>query len=389
MPKTIKGQYRCTDRGFSLLELAVVISILSIIAAISFPSIVTWIAKSKVDSAKTIVNSAAADCLQQIREGGDPTRIGPNSNIINDENLKGLGYRLNNKTCDNLMIEPENKNDNNLFAFGFKASSQGQLVKIALPSSNSSMLSSCQNWGGVNCGVSAEQQSIWDAIAKIEAAKKACNEEFYAWLQKPSSGSYNRWDETTKSCTLVTWAFEGSIQKDEQAVKDARAAKLGALCTAKLKEKETAKYDGAFTDPDCGTTYFCSGKDLATDNKTAYDACKEQERQMKCTAALGAWKTSAINGQFNVSGCTTMWQCNGQYLTTQADYDATSCGCTWVDEQYQTGTTTQTVQTGTTSTQTCTKSLFGRCVAYGTITTPTYGIQEVPVYGTRKVCKKI
>ena len=191
------------------------------------------------------------------------------------------------------------------------------------------------------------------------------------------------------SCSLVTWAFEGSIQKDEQAVKDARAAKLGALCTAKLKEKETAKYDGAFTDPDCGTTYFCSGKDLATDNKTAYDACKEQERQMKCTAALGAWKTSAINGQFTESGCTTMWQCNGQYLTTQADYDASSCGCTWVDEQYQTGTTTQTVQTGTTSSQVCTKSLFGKCVAYGTVTTPTYGTKEVPVYGTRKVCKKI
>lgn len=380
---------RNAEEGFSLLELVVVVTILSILAGIGIPIIGNIINQSKIDSVKASVNSAISDCLQKVRLGGDPTGITPSNAIISDESIKSLGYKVSDKSCSSFMVSPTDPNDKYLFQLGFKISPTGDVVKIAVPGADRGSLSSCENWGGVNCGVSAEQQSIWDALAKIEASKKACNDEFYAWLQKPSSGSYNRWDETSKSCTLLTWAFEGSIQRDEQAVKDARTAKLGALCTAKLKEKELAKYDGAFTDPDCGTTYFCSGKDLATDSKTAYDACKEQERQTKCTAALGSWKTKGVNGQFNESGCTAMWQCNGQILTTQADYEASSCGCTWVDEQYQTGTEPKQVQTGTSSRQVCATTVFGKCTSYRTETTPIYETVQVPIYETRKVCKKL
>jgi len=392
--KAVKHQGRIhalhNQGGYSILEAVVVVGILSIIAALSIPNILRWVALSKIDAVKTLLNSAAAECLQDIRTGQDPQSINPSGSTISNDSLDSYGYqiKITDSKCGSFFAIPAQENETFMYQLGFKISAAGDIVKIAVPATDSGSLNSCKNWAGVNCGVSAEQQSIWDALAKIEASKKACNDDFYAWLQKPSTGSYNRWDETTKSCTLVTWAFEGSIQKDEQAVKDARTAKLGALCSAKLKEKETAKFDGAFTDPDCGTTYFCSGKDLATDSKTAYDACKEQERQTKCTAALGLWKTNGINGQFNESGCTAMWQCNGQTLSTQADYDATSCGCTWVDEQYQTGTTTQTVQTGSTTTQVCARQALGRCASYTNVTTPIYGTQEVPVYGSRKVCKK-
>jgi prepilin-type N-terminal cleavage/methylation domain-containing protein len=380
-----------SQAGFSLLELAVVVAIIGILSSLAIPNILKWISLARIDGVKTLLNTAASECLQQIREGADPQDIAPNNSTISNENLSSYGYQIksSDNTCASYFAIPSNESDKILYQLGFKISMAGDIVKIAVPAADSASLNSCKNWAGVNCGVSAEQQSIWDALAKIEASKKACNDDFYTWLQKPSSGSYNRWDESSQSCSLVTWAFEGSIQKDEQAVKDARAAKLGALCTAKLKEKESAKFDGAFTDPDCGTTYFCSGKDLATDSKTAYDACKEQERQTKCTAALGLWKTNGINGQFNESGCTAMWQCNGQILSTQADYDASSCGCTWVDEQYQTGTEPKQVQTGSSSRQVCAATVFGRCTSYRTETTPVYETVQVPVYGTRTVCKKL
>jgi len=161
---------------------------------------------------------------------------------------------------------------------------------------------------------------------------------------------------------------------------------VGAVCTAKLKEKETAKFDGAFVDPECGTTYFCSGRDLATDDKVQYDACKEEERATRCTAALGTWKSSGPNGQFTENGCTTMWKCNSVYYTNQADYDASSCGCTWVDETYQSGTTTKSVQTGTTQGP-CEKSIGRICLKYSQI--PVYENIEIPAYSTRKVCKKL
>jgi len=264
------------------------------------------------------------------------------------------------------------------------------MVKIAEPSSDSGSLASCKNWAGVNCGVSAEQQAVWDALAKIEKDKKTCNDEFYAWLQKKISASYNRWDEATKSCTLETWAFEGSIQKDEAAVKNARAAKIGAACIAKLKEKESAKFDGLFVDAECGNTYFSSGKDLATDSKVVYDAHKENERQMQCTAALGVWKTSGKNGFFNENGCTAMWKCNGTYFTNQNDYDSSDCGCTWVTETFQSGTkiVPNSIIGYTDQQGPCISSAFGKCLKYSTTKVPIYGDKSEPIMDTRKVCKK-
>lgn len=380
------------EGGFSLLELAVVVAILGILSAISIPIIGKWIALSKIDAVKTLLNSAAAECLQDIRTGEDPQAISPSDSTISNENLGSYGYQIksSDSKCGSFFAIPLNEDETFLYQLGFKISAAGDIVKIAVPASDSGSLNSCKNWAGVNCGVSAEQQSIWDALAKIEASKKACNEDFYAWLQKPSSGSYNRWDESSQSCTLVTWAFEGSIQKDEQAVKDARTAKLGALCTAKLKEKETAKFDGAFTDPDCGTTYFCSGKDLATDSKTAYDACKEQERQTKCTAALGLWKTNGINGQFNESGCTAMWQCNGIPYATQADYDGSDCGCTWTKESYIARYETQqkVIRQETYSCQPCKQKRSGNCIEWSTCTRDVLGPVEVPITAERDVCRK-
>ena len=311
------------DSGYTLIELAVVVAILSILAGLGIPLMLKYISLSRVDAVKNILNSAASDCLQKVRIGNDPQEIFPSTSLISNDVLGTYGYQIkqNTSTCGDYMITPSSEDDPILFQLGFKISAAGDIVKIAVPSADPISLDSCKNWAGVNCGVSAEQQAIWDALARIEKDKKTCNDDFYAWLQKPSSGSYNRWDEATKSCTLETWAFEGSIQKDESAVKSARDAKLGAVCAAKLKEKAAAKFDGQYTDPECGTTYFCSGKDLATDSITAYSACKEQERQTRCSAAYETWITQPGNGMFDQQGCTAKWKCEGSIYSNSSDYE--------------------------------------------------------------------
>jgi len=373
--------------GFSLLELVVVVTILSILAAIGVPFIGNIIKQSKIDSIKGSLNSAATDCLQKVRIGTDPAEANPSDAIISDDSIAGLGYRISERSCASFFLVPIDPDEKYLYQLGFKISASGDIVKIAVPSSDPGSLNSCKNWAGVNCGVSAEQQAVWDALAKIEKDKKTCNDDFYTWLQKPSSGSFNRWNETTKSCSLETWAFEGSIQKDEAAVKSARLAKIGAACTAKLKEKETARFDGVFTDPECGTTYFCSGKDLLTDSVVAYNACKEEARIQQCKASLSTWKDSKANGKFEVQGCEAAWGCNGTYYSTQTDFDKTSCACTWQDESYQTGTQSENYVCGSTQTRICVRFQRGECTQWDSISNPTYCTRQIPTYGTRRVCK--
>ena len=76
---------------------------------------------------------------------------------------------------------------------GFRISEEGDVTKIATPSSNDASLNSCKKWAGTNCGVSAEQQAEWDRLEALAAAKKECNDEFYKWLNEtpPDGGSGN------------------------------------------------------------------------------------------------------------------------------------------------------------------------------------------------------
>jgi len=394
-PRLIKANKRRRQKpaeaGFSLLELTVVVALLGILTAITIPNITKWIFLSKIDAVKTILNSAASECLQEVREGKDPNEVSPAESTASNDILSSYGYQIKQaeSKCGSFFAIPVKEGETFLYPLGFRINANGEIVKVAIPASDSGSLNSCKNWAGVNCGVSPEQQAIWDALAKIEKDKKTCNDNFYTWLQKPSSGSYNRWDEATKSCSLETWAFEGSIQKDESAVKSARAAKIGAACVVKLQTKESEKFDGLFNDAECGKTYFCSGKDLATDDIVQYESCKEEERITRCTAALGRWKDSSANGQFSEPGCTTLWKCNNIYYTDQASFEASTCGCTWQKETYISGTKTVQVQTGTKTevVNPCERKVGNTCIPK-TIQTPIISTREEPVYATRDVCKK-
>jgi len=380
-----------TIGGYSIVELIAVVAILSLLSALAFPNITKWIALANIDSVKSALNSSASECLQAIREGESPNEVKPRA--VSNESLSGKGYKIKagKDSCAAFSVQPLDADNKSLYEFGFRIDN-GIVTKTATPASDSGSLQSCKNWAGTNCGVTAAQQALWDAEAKIASDKKACNDIFYAWLQKPSSGSYNRWDETTKSCTSETWAFEGSIQKDEAAVKSARAAKIGAACTAKLKEKETAKFDGAFTDPECGTTYFCSGKDLATNSQTAYNACKEEENETRCKSALGVWKTNGSNGMFALNGCTSVWKCGQTIYTTQADYDRV-CGCELIPETFVADYIEETgiVKSENKQDFSCgckTPARGGGCKEYNTCLVTTTGPVQKPVYATRYVCKK-
>ena len=63
--------------GFSLIELAVVMAGLTILSSFAIPNVIKYFDYASVDEAKSLLNTAAADCLQNLRRdgetGGTPT----------------------------------------------------------------------------------------------------------------------------------------------------------------------------------------------------------------------------------------------------------------------------------------------------------------------------
>ena len=323
----------CSSRvytGFTLIELAIAIAILSILSAISIPNVYKWVQQSKIEEAKSILNSSAADCLLEGRSS-PATAPGYEPASLDSDKLSSAGYLLKGgkNKCQEVFISPSDDNDQLRYEMGFRFVG-GRIEKFAFPANDQSSLNSCKAWAGSNCGASEAQLAEWARLAAIQAAKQKCNDDFNTFRNSSSTGQRNRWDDNANSCTQGTWVFQGNIQRDEAAFNEARERALGAKCRAEYEPK-VGKLDGIFTysDPACGEpTYFCSGRDLGSSNKVDYDACKADERIKACKAAEDQWIQRGTNGKFSEAGCEVKWQCNKAILTSQADYDKSPCGVT-------------------------------------------------------------
>ena len=337
------------ESGFSILELIVVVSVLSIISSLSIPNINKWVKLSRIDAAKAITSTTAAECLQSLRTGANLSDTSPDTTTVSNDALVALGYKIENSKCDDFSIVPLDNNDNLLYSIGFLITGDGKITKVATPPNDwdRTTESSCKLWAGENCGVSEEQKLIWEQQKAIKAAKTICDDNYYDWLYntKPNGGSgfFTRWanSEPPKidDCNEGVWAFEGRIQSDESGYKAARDAKLGQICLKKITDKENEGFDGLFTDEECGiSTYLFRGKDLGTSDKVVYDAKVEEHRQKECSAAEGAWKEDGKSGKFSKDGCTAKWKCNdgdnGAWTIYNSldDFNSTKCSFTGPDE---------------------------------------------------------
>ena len=80
--------------GFSLLEISVVLAVLSLLSSIAIPNILKIGKNSDLSEAQSLLNSAAADCLQSKRKGEDLTSTPPDENIVSDPKLEGINYKI-------------------------------------------------------------------------------------------------------------------------------------------------------------------------------------------------------------------------------------------------------------------------------------------------------
>ena len=107
------------QKGFTLLELIVVLAGLGILSSLAIPSFIDLLDSSKVDEIKALLNSAAADCLQKARSETDPII---DDEIISDGIMEKIGYKIDrdnsilnseeNPKCSMLWLEPINGDKN-------------------------------------------------------------------------------------------------------------------------------------------------------------------------------------------------------------------------------------------------------------------------------------
>ena len=328
------------NKGFTLTELIVVVAGLATLASISIPNFLNRIKLNRVEEVKALMNSYASDCLGQYRISTDPAAFIEKATPyqLDNEKLISLKYKIDGdkNKCSHVAIKPIDDKEKDYFAFDFRMSSEGRILKTAIPSNNPSFLNSCKNWAGKNCGLSEAQKAEFARLASLAKAKSLCLSKYSSWLNAGSSGENVSWDNTNESCTRPVFAFEGVPVNSLEAIDKALQAKYGRACMdwRQSKKDSNAISSGGNPDtksPECGGVkyWFHSGKEFTAksdwveeDNKIAKQACIDDRNKARASQ----------KGQYTYQPTTgpepcgkTVWLCNGVEHVSDSSYQNSSC----------------------------------------------------------------
>ena len=341
------------DAGFSILELTVVVVVLGILSSIALPRIGNALAAAEIDAAKALLNSAAADCLQNSRLNAQDRDL-IDETIVSDKQLNTLGFQIDTANdanrCSYFQITPTNDNDNIRYPFGFSVS-DGSLSKFANPTStDKGSIRSCERWAGVNCKQDQSLKTLIDWKNNIAAAKQTCENNYTTWLTEKNTQprEYKRWNPnasagcpakppkdgstsyktspscTTDGCNLTVYGLDGEFVGFTESDYDrALEAKYGKACTEWVERNKQANYTN---DPqnqpaklkECGSQefWFYRGVDVGSRDEFNKRICSDNLEIEKMTA-----------GQRTVQGCgsQTYYFCDNKIKESEKDYKECSC----------------------------------------------------------------
>ena len=330
------------NKGFTLIELVIVIAGLAALGSFAFPNLLNSIKLNKIEEAKAVMNGYASDCLGKFRISTDPVEFIENTapDQLDNTKLSTLGYQIDGdkNKCSHLAIKPIKENEGDIYAFDFRMSSEGRILKTATPSNNPRFLNSCRGWAGQNCGLSDAQKAEFERLAALAKAKSECVAKYNSWLGSGSSGEFLSWDSTNETCTRSVYAFEGVPVNSLEAVDQALKAKYGRACLDwRSSKRNTISPNGApeTKNPECGGVnyWFHSGNEFTTqaawtdyDNKLKAQACVA-ERSEKLTSDFSGKHTYGPNPGPEPCG-KTVWLCSGEEYNSPDAWRNTPCGRT-------------------------------------------------------------
>ena len=348
--KSLRHMAEAAKTGFSLVEIIVVHAALGTRARLALPNVLKMLQDSSNNRATAFMNSLAAECLQTYRLN----TIKPNPAFDTSPSLLARGgvpddYKTEEgfDKCIDVLISPKTDGDTRLASYGFKmkeAKGGDPYIYKYSAYNHPDAQKACESWA------SYEEDSNGDPVSP---PRKDCNEggnveeirarleaeaaererlrdiqsRYEKWLNGPPPGSGNYTADGKN-----VWAFRGLVVDDQQAYEEAVERACGRELVDALKAAKSNKFDGRYlyTSKNGGCnidTYLCSGTEVGT--KDAYDACKERERQDRCDAAEGRWKSTRVDGKFVEDGCIALWQCNvngvQEIITLESEYES-RCG---------------------------------------------------------------
>ena len=349
-----KKKIRDSNQGFTLLELIVVLAGLGILSSLAIPNYMRYLDYARVDEAKALLNSTAADCLQGLRrKGSSSLNEKINGDIISFTRLKSTGYVFKAgqsgstdedflPNCSSVFItaaSPADR-DERLPDLGFTLTENGVITKIAVNSGTETKFPA-ESWAGKNTTDEAELIE-WQALnTAIIQAKETCRNYRKIFAETSGTGPTKMWNPeatskcttkppkfedsktcTASGCTTDVWYLDGEIcGYTAEAFEKCRGEKFDRECQEdrnnKKNENATTSTVNGETLPRCGSErfWFFEGEDVGSSQAWS---------RLKCDQNKQGLLNTTHSGPVEHCGSSPIYICGGEELTgnnAQADFD--------------------------------------------------------------------